>query len=279
MNTSDTKHYLITGGTGFLGEKLIERLKGNKITVIARNEGKLIDLKQKYDVDIHCGDIADKFVVNQLGRYDGIFHLAAFKHVPLAEKFSYECINSNLIGSMNILELAGWTYPDFVIGISTDKAANVAGVYGATKLLMEKMFVQYESTYPDVKFRIVRYGNVIYSTGSVLCKWKELIKKGKDVVITDPGATRFFWTIDQAIDLIFQCLENAGNATPFVPEMKSIRMGDLLQAMIQKYAHKDINIKITGLQKGENKHERMLESGDDSSKAEKYSIEEIKEMI
>ena len=97
---------------------------------------------------------------------------------------------------------------------------------------MEKMFQQFERTYSNkssilpTDFRLVRYGNVLYSTGSVLCKWKELIQEGKEVVVTEPSATRFFWTVEQAVDLIWDCMENAKDATPYCPEMKSMRIDE-----------------------------------------------------
>lgn len=111
-----------------------------------------------------------------------------------------------MIGSLNILEESLENKFDFVIGISTDKAAQVSGVYGASKLLMERLFCQFEAINNSTEYRIVRYGNVLYSTGSVLCKWRDLLSEGKEVIVTDPDATRFFWTRDQAVDLIFLAL-------------------------------------------------------------------------
>lgn len=280
----NNKRILITGGTGFLGNKLVDRLYDkNNIRVIARNEGKLIELKNKYtNIEIYPGDISDKFVCNQACKdIDIVFHLAGFKHVGLAEKFVKENINTNILGSLNLLDETLNNRIECIIATSTDKAALVSGAYGASKLLMERLFNQYEHINTKCKYRIVRYGNVLYSTGSVLCKWKDDILNNKDIVITDTDATRFFWTVDQAIDLIFNCLDNASNSLPYCPNMKSIRLGDLLTAMINKYGNKDfkINIKEIGLQKGENKHEKILENGLSSNDAEKFSIEEIEKLI
>jgi len=279
------KTYLVTGGSGFLGGELIERIlgAGGKVVTMARNEGQLIKLKQKYpEVDIFPGDIADRFDVQQaMNGVDGVFHLAAFKHVGMAEDRCRECTKSNVIGSLNVLEEAVNNNVEFVLGISTDKAAQIAGVYGATKYVMEKLFEQFEDNYPAIKFRIVRYGNVLYSTGSVLCKWKELLKNGEQVIVTEPEATRYFWTIEQAVDLIFDCMENAWNAKPYVPEMKAMSVGDLLTAMSEKYlpSGRMLDIKTIGLQPGENLHEKILEDGKYSSEAERFTISEIKEMI
>jgi len=281
------KKYLVTGGSGFLGVELIKKIieEGGLVRTIARNEGKLIQLKERFgdNLEIYFGDITNKFVVEQfmIGEFEGIFHLAAFKHVTEAEKFSLECINSNIVGSMNILEVSSKKNVKFIVAISTDKAAQVAGTYGASKLVMERLFRQYENVNTNIEYRVVRYGNVLYSTGSVLCKWRDLISAGKEIIITDKSATRFFWTIDQAIDLIFDCLLNAENSKPYVPEMKSMSMGNLLDAMIIKYAPAGVNISVKeiGLQKGENQHEKILEDGKYSNECELFTVEEILKLI
>ena len=173
INIEKNKKYLVTGGSGFLGEELIRRIidVGSKVITISRDEGKLIELKQQYpDIKILTGDICDRFDVQQAMRgVNGVFHLAAFKHVGMAETQTRECTKSNVIGSMNVLEEAVNNNVEFVLGVSTDKAAQISGVYGATKFIMEKLFEQFERNYSDITFRIVRYGNVLYSTGSVLC--------------------------------------------------------------------------------------------------------------
>jgi UDP-N-acetylglucosamine 4,6-dehydratase len=279
------KLYLITGGSGFLGYPLVGYVlqQGGKVRVISRDEGKLIMLKEKYpQVDIYTGDISDSFEVRQaMKNVTGVFHLAASKHVGLAEKFVRENIKTNVIGSLNILEHSlDHSTLKFVLSVSTDKAAQVAGVYGATKFLMERAIKQYEELNPNVMYRTVRYGNVLYSTGSVLCKWKDLIEQGKEVIVTAPDATRFFWSVDDAIQLIVDCMENSVDCTPYCPIMKSMRIDDLLEAMIRKYANgQDIPIKIIGLQSGENMHEKVLEEGPYSNEVEHFTIDEIKELI
>jgi UDP-N-acetylglucosamine 4,6-dehydratase/UDP-glucose 4-epimerase len=277
--------YLITGGSGFLGEPLTNYVlsQGGKVRIMARDEGKLIRIKEMFpSVEIFPGDIFDEFEVQQaMKEVVGVFHLAASKHVGLAEKFVRENIKTNTLGSLNILEQS-INHPtlEFVLAVSTDKAAQVAGVYGATKLLMERSIKQYEELNQNVKYRIVRYGNVLYSTGSVLCKWKELIEHGKGVVVTEPSATRFFWSVDQAIDLIVDCMNNATDSTPFCPLMKSMSIKNLLQAMIEKYSNgKEIPINIIGLQPGENLHEKVLEQGPYSNEVTEFTINEIKELI
>lgn len=277
--------YLVTGGSGFLGHPLVKYIleKGGLVRVISRDEGKLISLKEIYPaVEIYTGDISDSFEVRQAMKdVVGVFHLAASKHVGLAEKFVRENIKTNTIGSLNILENS-LDHPTlkFILSVSTDKAAQVAGVYGATKFLMERAIKQYEELNPNVMYRTVRYGNVLYSTGSVLCKWKDLISQGKDVIVTAPEATRFFWSVDDAIQLIIDCMVDATDSTPYCPIMKSMRIDDLLQAMIQKYSNgQTINVNIIGLQPGENMHEKVLEEGPFSNEVEHFTIEEILPMI
>jgi UDP-N-acetylglucosamine 4,6-dehydratase/UDP-glucose 4-epimerase len=276
--------YLVTGGSGFLGKSLVSRILelGGRVRVIARDEGKLIELKELYNtIEIFPGDICDAFEVNQaMTGVTGLFHLAASKHVGLAETYVRENVKSNIIGTMNILE-ASCQFPlEFVVGISTDKAAQVSGVYGATKLLMERLFLQYEKNNMTCEYRIVRYGNVLYSTGSVLCKWKDLITHGKSVTVTDLDATRFFWSVEQAVDLIFDCMQFAENTVPYCPDMKSMSIRNLLAAMIEKYSNgKKIEVNIIGLQPGENMHERVLENGPYSNQAEQFTIEEIIKLI
>jgi len=279
------KLYLITGGSGFLGIPLCERVLklGGRVRSIARDEGKLVDLNQMHpEVETLTGDIYDTFEIKQAMKgVSGVFHLAACKHVGIAEQQVRECIKSNTIGSMNILDESLETKPDFIIGVSTDKAAQVAGVYGASKLLMERLFRQFDQLNDSTKYRIVRYGNVLYSTGSVLCKWRDLLKEGREIIITEPDATRFFWTVDQAVDLIFNCLDNATGPEPFVTEMKAIRMGDLLEAMANKYLPSgySLRVKEIGLQPGENLHEVIKQDGTNSSQSEKFTVQEIMEVI
>ena len=285
INIKKDKIYLVTGASGFLGVPLCKKILslGGKVRAIARDEGKLIELKQEMpEVEILTGDINNAFEVHQsIKGVHGIFHLAAFKHVGMAENQVRECTKTNIIGSLNILEEGANSNVEFILGISTDKAAQVAGVYGASKLLMEKLFKQFQKNYPSIDFRIVRYGNVLYSTGSVLCKWKKLLQEGKEVIVTAPEATRYFWSINQAIDLIFDCMENATTPDPYVPDMKSMKVIDLLHAMVSKYLNVggDLIIKEIGLEPGENMHEKVLETGKSSNEAQHFTVKEIIELI
>lgn len=272
---------LITGGSGFLAEALIRRLvNNNKVVCLARNEGNLLAMKQKFpSIHILSGDVSDPWSVNRaLSQVSACFHLAGFKHVGLAENQPFECIKSNTTGSMVLLDAIRQRPFDFVIGTSTDKAAQVAGVYGASKLMMERLFAEAQTLDPFTNYRIVRYGNVLYSTGSVLCKWKDALLAGKPITISDPEATRFYWTADQAVDLLFECLEKATDAAPYVPEMKAMRLGDILMAMEAKYGTA-VDVVTCGLKQGENKAERLTATGPTSDQVERYTFEEIKALV
>lgn len=268
--------YLVTGITGFLGEALCERLKKNEIVGVARDEGKLVALKEKYpQLKVVIGDISDRWVVKEaMVGVDGVFHLAAQKHVGFSEEHVFQTIKSNVSGTINLLEESWVTKPKFVLGVSTDKASNPKGVYGATKLLMERLFQQAERVNKDTQYRTVRYGNVMGSTGSFLTKWKPLMQSGKEVKITDPNATRFYWSVEEALDLIFECLEKAKDTTPYIPNMKAISMGEALKACQEVYGESPV--KVIGLQQGENLHETM-DGITFSNEAEQYTREEFKE--
>jgi len=270
--------YLITGGSGFLAEALIARLKGKAIRVVARNEGNLVALKEKHpEIEILTGDIADEWVARKaMVGVTGVYHLAAFKHVGLAEKNVFECVNTNITGTINLLRESMTVRPSFFVAISTDKAAQVAGVYGATKLIMERLITEAETINSETKYRTVRYGNVLYSTGSVLCKWRDRILTNQEITITDGNATRFFWTREEAVDLIFKCIKEAKDSTPFVPAMKAMSMRKILEAMQKKYGY--TSVKEIGLQPGENLHETM-DGKVFSNEVDQFSVDEIIEKI
>ena len=146
---------------------------------------------------------------------------------------------------------------------------------------MEKLFNQFEEINPNIKYRVVRLGNVIYSTDSVLHRWKELIQNCKQVVVTDKKATRFFLTRQVAVDLMMRCLKNAKNSKPYFEDMKSASIGNLLKAMTNKYAPKNckLSIKKIGLSPNENLHEKISEDGPYTNEIEQYTVKELEEMI
>ncbi len=279
MIINKNKHYLLTGGSGYLGRELVKRLTQlgcDNLLVLSKDENSLLELKEKFpQVEVVVGDISDKNTCEKVcNGVDGIFHLAAFKHVSLAENNVRECIESNINGSINLLDCTLKYKPDFIIGISTDKASCPTGVYGMTKFFMEKLFAEYERYNKDTNYRLVRFGNIWNSTGSLATIWIPKMKNGKEICVTDPNATRFFWTVDEAIDLIFNCLNKADDSTPYTPVMKAVSLQTVVEACQEVYGK--CPVKVIGLREGEKLHEKIVDSGLDSSKAEQYTKEEFK---
>lgn len=277
------KTYLITGGSGFLGEKLIEKLYSLnvKIHVIARNTEKLLNLQIKYpDIKIFPGSITDDISLREsLIGVDGVFHLASFKHARLAETFPLECINSNILGTINLLNLTKDRSFDFILGISTDKAAQPNGIYSSSKYMMEKLFEQYQNFNNKTIYKIARFGNILYSSGSVLCFWKGQIEKNLPVKISNREVTRFYWSADKAVDFIFSCIQDTSNKVLFTPTMKSASLGMLLEAMIQKYSKQPIKVIEVGLGCRENIFEKISDNGPTSHEAEKYTFDELLKLV
>jgi UDP-N-acetylglucosamine 4,6-dehydratase/UDP-glucose 4-epimerase len=276
------KKYLITGGTGVIGYSLCKKIldMGGGVVVLSRDKNKLTKLKEKYKkIKIVVGDICDKKLVKKtIKKVDGVFHLAALAKGMQSGK-SVESIQTNLLGSINILEESSDV--DFVLGVSSDKAVQVSGTYGATKFLMEKLFNEFEQINKETKYRVVRLGNVIYSTDSVLCKWKDLIERGEQVIMTKHNATRFLITSNQSVDMILNCLKSAKDATPYFERMKSASVADLLDAIKRKYLPDgcELKIKRIGLQEGENLHEKISNKSPSSEKVEKYSPFELDRLL
>lgn len=249
---------VVFGGSGFLGVNLIDRLiKGRwpNIVAVARNETNLVALKEKFpSIEIIVGDIADRWIVKKAMKDAGdVFILSAVKHVGLAEIEVKSCISTNVIGCMNIIDESLITKPHNVLFVSTDKASQPTGVYGCSKKIGEKLIAEAEKINPATQYRVVRYGNVWGSNGSMITKWKPKMLQGEEVILTDPDASRFFWTVDEAVNLIFDCLLYTENCTPYVPKMRAVKMGIVLEACMEVYGKSPV--KIIGLQPGENKVE------------------------
>jgi len=269
---------LVAGGSGYLGTALIGRLVSMGITNIvsvSRNEASAVSLKEKFPtVEIIIGDIVDLWIVKKsMKGVTDVMILSALKHVGIAEKDVRSCVNTNIIGCMNIINESLVTKPDSVVFISSDKAAQGTGVYGISKKIGEKLIEEAERSNPNTKYRTVRYGNVWASAGSISTKWKPKMKSGEEVILTDPEASRFFWTVEEALDLIFECIEKAKDSTPYIPSMKSATMGVVLQACRETWGMSPV--KIIGLQPGENKTETM-DGKVFSDQVPQFTVEEFK---
>lgn len=268
---------VIFGASGFLGTALAERLVKNgfkDITAVARNESGLVALKEKFPIiEVIVGDISDRWVVKKAMKdANTVFLLSALKHVGLAEVEVKSCITTNVIGCMNVIDESLITKPDGLLFVSTDKASQPMGVYGCSKKIGEKLIAEAELINPDTDYRIVRYGNVWGSSGSLITKWKPKMLRGEEIILTDPDASRFFWTVDEAVDLIFECFTWAEDSTPYIPKMKAVKMSVVLEACQEVYGK--CPVKIIGLQAGENKVE-TTDGITFSDKVEQFTKEEF----
>lgn len=277
-NLMNEKRITVFGGSGFLGHALVERLISmghSNILAVARNEGELTKLKEQFaTITTMSGDISDSWVVRKAMKdADEVYVLAAMKHVGLAELETKSCVNTNVVGIMNIVNESIVTKPKMLMFISTDKASQPSGVYGCSKKIGERLVAEAENINPDTRYFVVRYGNVFSSTGSFITKWKPKMERGEEIILTDPEATRFFWTVKDAIDLIFECINKASDATPYTPKMKAVKMGIVLEACMEVYGQ--CPVKIIGLQAGENKNETM-DGINFSNTSEQFTKEEFK---
>jgi len=262
----ENKKILITGGTGSLGRALTKRLLAEKVDVIrifSRNENKQVTMQSEFNDDrlrFLIGDVRDlPRLQRALDGIDIVFHTAALKHVPVIEYNPFEAINTNVIGSRNVVEACLSENVEKVIGVGTDKAVSPLNTYGATKLLMEKLFVtasNYLSDKNKTKFISLRYGNVLGSSGSVIPKFIEQIKSNKKITITDPGMTRFSITMDEALDFIVDSTISGHGSEVFVPKLRSYKIDDVkivLQELLGNTGEEKIPVR-----QGEKFHETLI---------------------
>ena len=260
------KTILITGGTGSFGTAFINYIlkvkeSPKKIIVFSRDELKQFEMKKFFDqikfsnIRYFLGDIKDKDRLKLAFKdVDVVVHAAALKQVPAAEYNPFEFIKTNVIGSQNIVEACLDSKVKNVIALSTDKASSPINLYGATKLCADKLFVGANNIKgkQDIKFSVVRYGNVMGSRGSVLHNFLEQ-KKNSILNVTDNRMTRFNINMNEAIQFVINALENSKGGEIFVPKIPSFYITDLAKAVC-----KDCKIKITGIREGEKIHEEMI---------------------
>ena len=263
------KKILITGGTGSLGNALTSRLLKedvDTIRIFSRNENKQNTMEAEFKDDrlrFLLGDVRDySRLVRAMEDIDIVFHAAALKHVPIIEYNPFEAIKTNVIGSQNVIDACLEENVEKAVAIGTDKAVSPLNTYGATKLLMEKLFVT-SSNYLKkerhrTKFMAVRYGNVLGSSGSVIPKFIEQIKNKEKITITDPAMTRFSISMDKALDFILHATEIAKGSEIFVPKLRAYSIGDLKEALFELLGK--TNEEIIGIREGEKLNEILINS-------------------
>ena len=269
MSQLDNSSVLITGGTGSLGKALINHLltttKVRRIAVYSRDELKQHNLRNEIGDDDRIrwfiGDIRDiERLKRALHGVDFVIHTAALKQVDTGEYNPMEFIKTNVLGSQNVIDACIEAGVKKVVALSTDKASSPINLYGATKLTADKLFVaanNYSHSY-GTTFCVVRYGNVMGSRGSVIPFWKSLADAGSPLPITDLRMTRFWISIEQAVNFVMDSLEMMQGGELYVPRIPSMLITDLAQAVAP-----DAKLEEVGMRPGEKLHEEMI-SADDS---------------
>lgn len=265
MSIKHAKTLLITGGTGSLGRAILlraheegwESVENGTITVVSRDETKQAHLRNTYPrVRFRLGDIRDPNWMNLIFRnQQAVVHAGAYKRVPSAEVNASETMKTNIDGSYNVVQAALFGGAEVVVGISTDKACRPENMYGASKRAMESLFQQ-ANIFGDTRFTLARYGNVIGSTGSVIPLFTRLAESGKPITITHMQMTRFWITLDQAVDLVVTA--GGGETMPgtiVVPKAPGMSMYSLAELFAEE---KDLPIQEIGIRPGEKIHEMMV---------------------
>lgn len=267
------KSILITGGTGSFGKKFITRILAEyspkKLIVYSRDEYKQYVMQREFaeHADVlryFIGDVRDKDrLYRAMNGVDVVIHAAALKHVPLMEYNPVEAIKTNIHGAENIIDASIDRGVETVVALSTDKAVNPVNLYGATKLVSDKLFVAANAYAGGTKtrFSVVRYGNVAGSRGSVIPFFKTLQNRGEKVYpVTDDRMTRFWITLDQGVDLVMQAIAESRGGEVYVSKIPSFKVTDLVKAI-----DPEAEIKIVGIRPGEKLHEVMITEEDSAS--------------
>lgn len=265
---------LVTGGTGSFGKKFVETMlrdyQPKKLIVFSRDELKQHEMRvnglDHASLRYFIGDVRDgERLRRALHGVDVVIHAAALKQVPACEYNPMEAIMTNVLGARNVIEAALDAGVQRVMALSTDKAVNPVNLYGATKLVAEKLFVQansYSGTGPT-RFACVRYGNVIGSRGSVIPLFLEQKKAGR-VSVTDTRMTRFWITLEQGVKFVIRCTELMGGGEVFVPKLPSMKMVDLARALAP-----EAEVDVIGIRPGEKLHESLV-SEDEARTAREF---------
>jgi len=273
------KVLLVLGGTGSLGQALVRRLlsgeqgKPRKVIVFSRDEAKQHEMRLAYlhqpfstdevildnfrrSLEFRIGDVRDLASLREAMRgVDYVFHAAALKQVPTCEYFPEQALKTNAQGAELLVQAAIEEQPLAVVGLSTDKACQPVNVMGMTKALQERILVAANLRSAATRFLNVRYGNVLASRGSMLPLFREQIRRGGPVTLTHSEMTRFFLSLDQAVDCIFAALAEASPGEIYVPHLPSARIAWIAEALCKA---RNIPIIVTGVRPGEKIHEQLV---------------------
>ncbi|MGB0357152.1 MAG: UDP-N-acetylglucosamine 4,6-dehydratase (inverting) [Flavobacteriaceae bacterium] len=265
------KSILITGGTGSLGKALTRHIIGScaslrRLIIYSRDEQKQFVMSQEFPeskypfIRFFIGDVRDRERLERAFQgVDYVIHAAAMKHVPIAEYNPDECIKTNIGGAENVVEAALKTNVSRVVALSTDKACAPINLYGATKLTSDKLFIAANNIRgnKEIRFSVVRYGNVMGSNGSVIPFFINRKKNGQSLPITDQKMTRFNISLQGGVDMVMHALEHAWGGELFVPKIPSYKILDVAEAIAPE-AKKE----VVGIRPGEKVHEEMITVSD-----------------
>ncbi len=258
------KTLLITGGTGSFGNAVLDRFLDSdikEIKIFSRDEKKQHDMRVAYNnpkLKFYIGDVRDERSIHQaMFNVNYVFHAAALKQVPSCEFYPIEAVNTNVLGTENVLNAAISNDIEKVVCLSTDKAVYPINAMGVSKAMMEKVFVAKSRNSKNTIITGTRYGNVMASRGSVIPHFFDQIKNGKNITVTDPNMTRFMMTLDHAVELVLFAFNNGQSGDIFVQKSPASTIGDLAIAMKEIY-NSDVIIENIGIRHAEKMHETLL---------------------
>jgi UDP-N-acetylglucosamine 4,6-dehydratase/5-epimerase len=267
LSVIDESSILITGGTGSFGKAFLKEILTNynprRVAILSRDELKQSEMRAHFTderIRWFLGDIRDKDrLVRAFHNVDYVVHAAALKQVDTAEYNPFEYVQTNILGSQNVIDAAIDAGVKKVVALSTDKASSPINLYGATKLTADKLFVaanNYSYSY-NTAMAVVRYGNVMGSRGSVIPLFQRLISENKPLPITDPNMTRFWITLLQAVRFVIDSFDSMHGGELYVPRIPSMRIMDLIEAL-----KPGAETYVVGIRPGEKLHEEMIASDD-----------------
>ena len=255
---------LITGGTGSFGNAVLDRFLDSdikEIRIFSRDENKQHDMRVKYNnpkIKFYIGDIRNKSSLRDVMiGVDYVFHAAALKQVPSCEFYPIEAVNTNVLGTENVLNTAIANNVSKVVCLSTDKAVYPINAMGVSKAMMEKVFVAKSRNSKKTIITGTRYGNVMSSRGSVIPHFVEQIKKGIPITVTDPDMTRFMMTLNHAVELVLYAFKNGNSGDIFVLKSPASTIGELASTLKEIY-NSNVKIKNIGIRHAEKMHETLL---------------------
>lgn len=271
---------LITGGSGSFGKAFVSRLleesKSERVCIYSRGEHSQALMREELKDDPRLrflvGDVRDGLRLKRaMQGCDVVVHAAALKRIETAHSNPIELCRTNIDGSINVIEASQDAGVKKVVALSTDKACQPCSAYGSSKALMESLFLAANNTVPanGPRYSVTRYGNIWSSAGSVVPTWRRMIEAGaKSVPCTSPLATRFFMTLDQAVDLVLDTIATMQGGELVIPDLPAYQLGDLAEAM-------GVKMTVNGLPAHEKLHESMRE-GEPSNLARRMSVEELR---